>query len=436
MKDKIHKIISVFKRDGLIITIKKSYKYFMANYFNKINVIKKIDYKINKKKYEREIDDILNNNKYDRILVWRGSFGWNVPLFQRPQHIARKLTDKKTLILYEVTRMTDKVKFIKKEKDNLYLINYEIKNYENMVIDKVSNINKPKYLQLYSTCWDVTSETLDKYINKDFKVLYEYIDDLNPNLAGTKDLPLNVQYIHNWVSKNIDDSIVVVSADKLEDDIINKRKSKKNVVFASNGVDYEFFRNCNQEKNINPKLKEIKNNYKKIVGYYGALAKWFDYDLLKKLAKSFPEYAFVLFGIKYDISFDEQNLEEYDNIHFLGPINYNDLPYNANYFDICIIPFLINEITLATNPIKVFEYMAMHKPIITTSLPECMKYKSVNIANNEKEFIKLIKDVDKINTNSYVKLLDKEAKENSWDEKANEILNGLKDYEESGKKVK
>ena len=164
MKDKISKFFSVLKKDGLKATLYKTHKYFMANYFNKINFAKKIDYKINHKKYESMIETILKNNDYDRILVWRGSFGWNVPLFQRPQHIARKLTDKKTLIFYEVTRMTDKVKYIKEEKNNLYLVNYEIKAFENMLINKISTVNKPKYLQLYSTCWDVTSSTLDKYI--------------------------------------------------------------------------------------------------------------------------------------------------------------------------------------------------------------------------------------------------------------------------------
>lgn len=434
MIDKISKFFNVLKRDGLVVTLKKTYKYVMANYFNKINFTKKLDYKIHHGKYEKVIDEILKNGEYDRILMWRGSFGWNVPLFQRPQHIARKLTDNKTLIFYEVTRMTDKVKYIEKEKDNLYLVNYEVKDFENMLISKINKIAKPKYLHLYSTCWDVSDVTLQKYVDNNYKVLYEYIDDLNPSLAGTKDLPTNVKNIHDWISKNVNDSLVVVSADKLYEDITKKRKSKKNVAFATNGVDYDFFRTCEQEKNINEELKEIKKKYQKIIGYYGALAIWFDYDLVKKLAKAYPDYAFVLFGIKYDTSYDENNLDEYDNIHFLGPINYNDLPYNANYFDICIIPFIINEITLATNPLKVFEYMAMHKPIITTPMPECMKYKSVNIANDSKEFIKLIKDIDKINTKDYQKILDKEAKENSWEEKANEIIKGLINFEKEGSK--
>ena len=111
VKDKIAKFVNVMKRDGFFKTIKKTLTYVMGNYVNKINIIKRVKFIINKDKISNEIDDILNLD-YDRILVWRGSFGWNVPLYQRPQQIANYLINKRCLILYEVTRMTDKVDFI------------------------------------------------------------------------------------------------------------------------------------------------------------------------------------------------------------------------------------------------------------------------------------------------------------------------------------
>ena len=158
MKDKISKFINVTKRDGFLTTFKKTYNYVMANYINKINLRKRLYFNNNNNKLSNEIDNILKNNNYDRILVWRGSFGWNVPLYQRPQQIARSLIKQKCLIFYEVTRMTDKVDFIKNETDNLYLVNYELKKFENLLFKKLMNVSKPKYLQLYSTCWDVRKE--------------------------------------------------------------------------------------------------------------------------------------------------------------------------------------------------------------------------------------------------------------------------------------
>ena len=155
MKEKISKFINVAKRDGLKSTIRKTSKYINANYINKINIDKRLKYNMINKKLSIYLDKLLKKNNYDRIIIWRGSFGWDVPLYQRPQQIANMLSDKRCLIFYEVTRMTDDVDFILKEKENLYLVNYEIDSFVKLLFNKIININKPKYLQLYSTCWDV-----------------------------------------------------------------------------------------------------------------------------------------------------------------------------------------------------------------------------------------------------------------------------------------
>ena len=433
MKDKVSKFINVFKKDGILKTTKKTYKYCMANYINKINFIRKIEFKINKQKILRNIQEILEYSDYERILVWRGSFGWNVPLYQRPQHIARCLSDKKCLIFYEVTRMTDKTRFIEKVKDNLFLINYEIKAFDTLLWQELEKINNPKYLQLYSTCWDVSEDTLNKYVNNGFTLLYEYIDDLNPLLAGTKELPENVKKIHKYVCENIDSALVVTSADNLYKDIMQKRKNKKNIILSTNGVEYKHFANNKNKEIKNLKYKKIIDEKKIIVGYYGALASWFDYELLKYIANKNKDINFVLIGIKYDNSFDESKIEEIENIHYLGKVDYKDLPNYANYFDICIIPFIINEITLSTNPIKVFEYMAMEKPIITTDMPECRKYKSVIIAKNKEEFDDKIKNINILYNSDMKKIEIEEAKQNSWEYKANEILELIKNKERLSK---
>lgn len=425
MKDKISKFINVTKRDGIIKTIKRTITYITANYINRINIRKRIKFKIQKEKLSHEIDSILEG-KYKRILIWRGSFGWNVPLFQRPQQIANCLSEKNCLILYEVTRMTDKIDFIKKEKNNLYLIDYEISKFEKLLFEKLKQINKPKYLQLYSTCWDVKKEEVDMYVNNGFNMLYEYIDDLNPILAGTQELPKNVKDIHNYVIAN-QDVLVVTSADLLYEDMVKKRGNSNNIILSSNGVDIDHFSKFTNMKI--EKMEQLKQNYEMIIGYYGALASWIDYELIKKLANHYKNIAFVFIGIKYDNSLSLSKIEDIENIKFMGKVEYNILPEYAKYFDIAWIPFIINEITLATNPIKVFEYMALKKYIITSALPECKKYKSINIANNYEEFCYLIDNYNNKYNDDYCKLLEKEAKENSWKYKADEIINLLEKFE-------
>ena len=83
-------------------------------------------------------------------------------------------------------------------------------------------------------------------------------------------------------------------------------------------------------------------------------------------------------------------------------------------------------ITAATSPVKIFEYRAMHKPIVITDLKECRQYKSVMIAKTHEEFIQLIEEaLSKENDEKSIALLDKEARENDWQEKAKVIVDTI-----------
>ncbi len=419
MKEKISKLLNVYKKYGFIGFCKKLYAYIIANYIDKIS----LKVLFGQKKYRLIIENVLNNSKYDRIILWRSSFGYNVPLFQRPQHIANNLSKQKCLIFYEVTTMTDKVKTIKKQSDNIYLFNYNNIILNKILMKELSKINKPKYIQLYSTDWKLSVQNIEDYISNGFKFIYEYIDHLSPELAGTKNLPQNIVDKYDYVMNN-NDTYVIVSANVLKDDVVSKR-GDKNLAFSSNGVDYGFFKEFDNNYKFEVEFQNILDKKKPIIMYYGALAKWFDYELIKKIART-NKYSVVLFGIKYDESFDE-NISDEDNIYFLGARDYKVLKNYAKMADVLTIPFLLNDITKATSPVKIFEYMALHKPIVITDLYECRNYKSVLIAKNHDDFIKKIDEAIKLkNDKKLLDLLDKEARENDWSKKAQAIIDLIK----------
>ena len=419
MKEKVSKLVNVYKKYGFIGFCKKLYAYVKANYMDKVS----FKVMFNKKKYHNIIKDILNDNKYDRIILWRSSFGYNVPLFQRPQHIAKNLSKNRCLVFYEVTTMTDKVKTLKHHEENIYLFNFNNIILNKILMQELSKIKKPKYIQLYCTDWKLSIENIENYLNNDFKMIYEYVDDLSPELAGTKEIPKNIIDKYEYVM-NHDNIYVIVTAKLLEEDVI-KHRGTKNLAFSSNGVDYEFFEHFDESYELDSAFKEIQNKKKPIIMYYGALAKWFDYDLIKKIAET-NKYSIVLFGIKYDEAFDE-NLNDEKNIYFLGTRDYKVLKYYAKEADVLTIPFKINNITKATSPVKIFEYMALHKPIVITDLNECRQYKSVLIGKNHKEFEEKLEEAMKLrNDKKYIKLLDKEARDNDWSKKAEAIINLIK----------
>ena len=430
--EKLNKLVLVFKNYGILGSLKKIYNYLNIHYFSKYNVFEYIYTLFVYQKIKKSLKEIILNNSYDRIIIWRSSFGWNVPLYQRPQHIAKNFANNNCLVFYEITTITDKVKNYKKIQDNLYLINFNNSAMKKLLFSELKNINKPKYIQFYSIDKTLSLNNVKQFITDGYKIIYEYIDDLSPQLVGTVDLPINIKEKYEYMLEDTKNIFTVVTADEIKKDVVSKRGTEK-LVFSCNGVDYDHFNKVDKNFVYDKKFLSIINEKKPIIGYYGALASWFDYEMIKYLAKNRPNYNIVLLGIKYDDSFDRANLEQYNNIYFLGSKDYNILPNYACKFDICTIPFLINDITQSTSPLKLFEYMALGKPIVTTAMNECKKYKSVMIANNKEEFIKLVDkalSISKKHNEDYYTLLKKEALENTWKEKAEIIINLLKKYEE------
>ena len=417
MKEKLSKLVNVYKKYGIIGFVKKVLSYISANWLSRYNPMVLLQANT----HRQAIRELLSG-EYDRIILWRSSFGYNVPLFQRPQHIARSLAKQGCLVLYEVTTMTDAVKTITKHEDNLYLVNLTNVFLHRMLMEELDTIAKPKYLQLYSTDWTLSMADVKGYLDRGFRFIYEYIDHISPELSGTSMLPAAISEKYEYAMTH-KDTYVVVTADLLRDDVIAQRGSE-NMAFSTNGVDYAHFQSYDRDFAFDPEFRRVLNIGKPIVCYYGALAKWFDYELVRKIAAT-DKYSVVLFGMKYDESFNEQ-LKGVGNVHFLGPRDYDVLKYYARACDVLTIPFLVNDITRSTSPVKIFEYMAMHKPIVTTDMNECGKYSSVLIGKTHEEFIALLdKALTMGNDPDYLALLDKDARDNDWSMKARAIIDIL-----------
>ena len=138
---------------------------------------------------------------------------------------------------------------------------------------------------------------------------------------------------------------------KLKEDIEAKRGTE-NLVFACNGVDYEHYQNIYANFKFDTEFQEILAEKKPIIGYYGAFASWFDYEMIRKLATDRPQYNIVLIGTKYDDTLEKSGIEQLSNVHFLGTKSYNVLKNYANKFNVCTVPFIINDITKATSYFK------------------------------------------------------------------------------------
>ena len=126
-----------------------------------------------------------------------------------------------------------------------------------------------------------------------------------------------------------------------------------------------------------------------VIGYYGALAHWFDVDLVSAIAEAFAHCTVLLIGA--DTARIGARLRGHTNIKLTGEIPYAQLSAYLQAFDVCILPFRIEPLTLATNPVKVYEYLSAGKPVVAVDLPELHEFKQqVAIAEDTPSFINAI----------------------------------------------
>jgi glycosyltransferase involved in cell wall biosynthesis len=170
---------------------------------------------------------------------------------------------------------------------------------------------------------------------------------------------------------------VIVATENMK----QKKSSLHKTIFAiPNGIDTDMFSPISELR----KPSEYGQIGGKIILYIGTVGEWIDLNLIALSAKRYPEYAFVLIGpAKVDTSI----FKDVGNVKLLGPREFSDMPAYIHYSDLCIVPFRNNEVTKASDTLKVFQYLSMGKPVVSTYYDGVNDHEGlVTIARTEDEF--------------------------------------------------
>ncbi len=141
----------------------------------------------------------------------------------------------------------------------------------------------------------------------------------------------------------------------------------RRMCWIPNGVDIEHYEKQREIKVANYELGQIP---KPIIGYVGVIQNRFDISLAQYLAQNNPNFSFVYIGpiwaeIKQEFF---SRLGKYKNVFTLGPKSYELIPWYIHDFDAAIVPHKINDLTQSMNPMKIYEYLACGKPVISTPI--------------------------------------------------------------------
>lgn len=308
-----------------------------------------------------------------------------------------------------------------KVQDNIYVADYRsidiigqfFKKYL-WFIEKYSN---PKYADFISHCCDEIELSSPYLINQNIfasklainikakKKLFDAWDNflkfpLYQSFASKleneyKELAKNIP---NWIT-NSNENIA----------FYKQRFKVKNIQLIKNGVKSNF---ASGKFNV---PKDIEKLPRPIIGFGGKLSYLIDCDLINHITDKNPNSSFVFVGQILDRKVYNQIVKR-KNVYFLGDKKYDIYPNYVKSFDICIVPYNINEGQHGGDSMKAYEYLLLNKKVVGTNgngLEDLEEY--LYIAKTNEDFAKEVSTM----TNHKNKLL---IKDYSWETKANQLL--------------
>ncbi|MGX4642526.1 glycosyltransferase [Massilia sp. SYSU DXS3249] len=163
-----------------------------------------------------------------------------------------------------------------------------------------------------------------------------------------------------------------------------KKDRHANAHCFSSSVDAKHFRQALDSAISHPEQANIPGPR---LGFYGVIDERFDTELVRRMAEAHPEWQIVLVGPVVKI--DPAELPRGENVHYMGQRNYDELPKFLAGWDVCLLPFAMNDSTKFISPTKVLEYMAAEKPSVSTPITDVkVPYGDVvAIASTPEEYI-------------------------------------------------
>ncbi|MBU3612846.1 glycosyltransferase [Polynucleobacter sp. MG-27-Goln-C1] len=361
------------------------------------------------------------------VIVW--DFRW-----QRPQHLVSRFCKRGYAILYSAmslipngnrfasrseasSKMTldELQKGIfqfwpsSKEHVNIYqdqLKDDDVKNIADGIATLILDLN-PKsisYVVHFPSWWPIVEKLQSEFGGK---IIFDCMDD-HGGFSTNSISALEAEKIL------IEKADLLITSSQLLYDKMNEKNG--NCIQVKNGTEFEHFYGCMP----NGELDFLGGG--PIIGYFGAISDWFDVELIAHCARMRPQYNFVLIGSTFGAEINE--IEDLENVFLLGEKAYQSLPGYLAYFDVCLIPFKLIPLTMATNPVKFYEYLSAGKPVVSVRLPELIEYVDCcYLADNAEEFVAQIDEAYQSKDDFELKNMRLElARNNSWDSRVDAIL--------------
>lgn len=360
-------------------------------------------------------------------------WGW---IKQRPHFIAEYLSKDFIVDVYykKPTKVSKKKLLTRKEKDFPSL---SIKGFRKIPFEKIPFVQHLKldwinkfilYFQLpsfknYDYIW---ISSIDLYNNINFlikennKIIYDCMDDIIEFKTAKKNLFYRESLLQAEKKLLINAHKVFSSSDYLKDKILSRANINREIIVVNNAIELPIIGN-----EIPAPIYEKINVIKKLSNpmmYVGTISEWFDFDLLISILDEYKTINAVLIGPS------DVKIPKHDRIHYLGTVERKYIFNIMSHAWVLVMPFLINELVKSVNPVKLYEYIYMGKPIIAPRYQETLKFSTyVHLYNDINEFKTILNKIINDNNMNFDNKhnMRRFALNNTWEKRHMQIIKTL-----------
>jgi Glycosyl transferases group 1 len=168
--------------------------------------------------------------------------------------------------------------------------------------------------------------------------------------------------------------------------VASKQEQNSRVIYSPHGVDADLFGRA--ADSAQPVAEGARNLSHPLIGFFGVLDNRIDFDLIRFLALRRPQWNFLLVG---HIAGNISTLNGLENVHMPGAVRYETLPDWARAFDVCIMPYRQDAFSANANPLKLREYLATGRPVVSVPMPEVDRFgANIAIRASKQDFLEAI----------------------------------------------
>jgi glycosyltransferase involved in cell wall biosynthesis len=284
----------------------------------------------------------------------------------------------------------------------------KLKKLEDYIILKIiRHLNRGMPYILFMNCPNIRSPILiDTLLEKAELSLFDFSDDFT-ELGFDESTKALFRHNSEKYARAADMVLAVNEHIKEKYSHLNS-----NIQVIRNATNYDNF-NREDCKPIEL-LEKIKETINPIIGYSGSAGfSRIDTSLLDFLIEERPLWQYIFVGPAHQ-NFVER-YAKYQNVHLMAPVSYQDLPSYMRYFDVAMVPFLVNAHTKGNDLLKLHDFLAMGKPVVCTDIGGAKDFQElVSIAKSPSAFLEKLENALRPQKEEEILKRKSKAMENSW----------------------